>query len=98
MEYTEEMYDLVMKLERLRSRKRPPGTKIHYAEVQLERLKDEQRKKEAKTERKKLPRKPSARNTAKPAHIGDYTQNRAYVLSRETYDLTQAMVALERLR
>lgn len=78
-----------------KSYKNPPGTKIYYAQKRLLRLKAGE---VPKTGVKRAPRTLQSRDRYKPDQAKACPENRAYVLSREIYDLTQAMVALERLR
>ncbi len=95
MKYTTEMYDLVIEITRLKSLKKRPGTKIHYAEKRLARLIAEET---TKNERKLLPQKRSASKKSHILYSSSNTQNRAYVLSHETHDLIRAILALDRLR
>lgn len=95
MDNTNEIHDLIKQLAALKARKHRPGTRIYYLEKRLERLKAE---KTAQIERKTLPQKRSPRKRKKAAPTVGSLQNRAYVLSCESHDLTQALVALEMLR
>lgn len=94
-EYTSEMYEIVKEIARLKAYKSPPGTKIYYLERRLQRLKDNPA---PKTRSKPSPKRSQKQKTPEPYRAKACPENRAYVLSREIYDLTQAMVALERLR
>lgn len=95
MEYTNEIHDLIIKIAKLKARKIRPGSKIYYAEKRLAELKAAQH---VKIERKSLPQKRSPRKKRQTLPSVHVMQNRAYVLSCETHDLLQAMVALEKLR
>lgn len=95
MEYTTEVYDAIADLARLKGAKKRKGTKIYYAEKRVERLKAESH---VKSERKTLSQTRSPRKKTQPQASTGSTQNRAYVLSCESRDLIQAMLALEGLR
>lgn len=95
MEYTTEVYDAIVELARLKGSKKRNGTKIHYAEKHLEHLKAESY---VKNERKILSQKRSTRKRSSSQPSIASSRNRAYVLSCESQDFIQAMLALERLQ
>lgn len=88
-----EIEQLEAYIKHLKSLKRRDGTKIHYAQVRLERLRNGKEefkpRKRAVSPRKKRPPVPQA----KPC-----PENRAFVLAAEMHDLTRALIALERMR
>lgn len=90
-----EIRELENQIAAWKSWKHPPGTKIYYAQKRLLQMKAEG---PAKPRSKRAPRASELRKVNKPDQAKACPENRAYVLSREIYDLTQAMVALERLR
>lgn len=92
-EYWRQVSYLEEHIKKLKSRKKRNGTKIYYAEVQLARLKRTGRPERSLMRPSTKPTTMPHRPQAKPC-----PENRAFVLHREIYDLTQAMVALEKLR
>lgn len=95
VEYTPEVYDAIKEVARLKGHKTPNGTKIYYAEKRLQQLKDNNGK---KSRSKRSPRSPQPKKTVKAYNAKGSLEGRAYVLSRETQDLVQAIEALEGLR
>lgn len=93
-EQEREILELEFQIRAWQAWKNPPGTKIHYARLKIERLK----KAPKKVPKAPKPVKPKVKKDPPPPQAKPCPENRAFVLRQEVYDLTQAMVALERLR
>ncbi len=94
-DYDFEIREIETQIAAWKRRKHRPGTKIYYAEKRLSLLKE---KGPPALRSKPSPRSSQIKKPGPPLRARPCAKNRAYVLSVEIYDLTQATVALERLR
>lgn len=95
VKYTADLYDAIKELALLKGKKKRSGTAIHYAEMRLKEIIENDG---VKPRSKRSPERPQIDVPVEPFNGKGSAINRAYVLSRETHDLTQAIEALERLR
>lgn len=91
MLYTPEIHDQLKELDRLKTLKKQPKTKIYYAEARLARL---IRAETEKRERICLSQERSVGKTSQGLPKVSPVENRAYVLSCETHDLIKAILVM----